>query len=267
MPGDLEFFDGVWFAKSNSRISYPEDGNDLCAQIEENSFWFNHRNNCIYELMNTFHPSEPFFDIGGGNGFVSLNLQQKGLKVILVEPGKSAIENAKRRGINTLVCSTLKDAKFQSGSIPSAGAFDVVEHIKYDLEFFTDIYSLLQPSGRFYLTVPSYSFLWSEEDDKAGHFRRYTVNQISDRLVQAGFRVEFATYIFSILPIPIFLFRSLPSLMGIKNKTLDTVKLKKDHEKQLTLLSKVWSWEIERIRKRKPILFGGSCLVVVTKPG
>ena len=38
---------GIYYSKSESIVSYPEEGNDKCLQIEEDSFWFNHRNNII----------------------------------------------------------------------------------------------------------------------------------------------------------------------------------------------------------------------------
>ena len=37
-------------------ISYPEEGNEACFQIEDQSFWFRHRNDCIRELVRHFPP-------------------------------------------------------------------------------------------------------------------------------------------------------------------------------------------------------------------
>ena len=34
---------GIYYSKSESIVSYPEEGNDKCLQIEEDSFWFNHK--------------------------------------------------------------------------------------------------------------------------------------------------------------------------------------------------------------------------------
>jgi hypothetical protein len=39
--------EGIWHAKTKSEISYPEEGNSICYQIEEQSFWFKHSNKCI----------------------------------------------------------------------------------------------------------------------------------------------------------------------------------------------------------------------------
>src|SRR4051794_8998163 len=38
--------DGVWFASKREPVSYLEEGNALCFQLEEKSFWFAHRNAC-----------------------------------------------------------------------------------------------------------------------------------------------------------------------------------------------------------------------------
>ena len=62
---------GFWVpANESSSISYPEGGNELWAEIEEHSFWFNHRNRVITTGIKNFPPPGTIFDIGGGNGFV-----------------------------------------------------------------------------------------------------------------------------------------------------------------------------------------------------
>ena len=45
-------------------------------------------------------------------------------------------------------------------------------------------------------------FLWSEQDRSAGHFRRYSVGELSDRFVAAGFDVEARTsFLTFLLPV------------------------------------------------------------------
>src|SRR5580692_11450254 len=63
---------GIWFSKGNSEVSYPSAGNESCFEIEGHSFWFQHRNRCINTLVRGFPPAGAIFDLGGGNGFVSL---------------------------------------------------------------------------------------------------------------------------------------------------------------------------------------------------
>ena len=173
--------------------------------------------------------------------------------------------NAKNRGVSSIVCSSLEEALFDMNSLPAVGIFDVLEHIKDDLEFLIKIYDRLIPGGKLYVTVPAYSFLWSSEDDDAGHFRRYSIKSLSRKLKSAGFQIEFATYLFWFLPVPIFFYRKLPSMFG-KNvgdnpeRIIELHNLKNKAYK--TILETFLSFELNKIAKGKKILFGGSCLAV-----
>ena len=43
---------GLWKGKSKTEVSYPESGHSRLAELEERSFWFRHRNNCILKVIN-----------------------------------------------------------------------------------------------------------------------------------------------------------------------------------------------------------------------
>ncbi len=260
---------GIYFSKSNSNISYPEDGNVKCFQIEQDSFWFNHRNNVIVEAVKKYCRCKTFFDIGGGNGFVAKGLQDAGINVVLVEPGPSGAINAQKRNIKNIVCSTLEDAQFEKASLDSLGLFDVIEHIKDDYKFLSNINTYLNHDGLIFITVPAYNFLWSSEDSEAGHFRRYTLFQLNELLAKCGFKVEYSTYIFSILPLPIFLFRHIPTRLGIKNKSNQLRRSEKTHSYRTgfihNIINRFWKWELKKIKQAKKIRFGGSCFIVAKK--
>jgi SAM-dependent methyltransferase len=167
--------------------------------------------------VKTYPPEDngTIFEIGGGNGIVSLGLVNAGFDVALLEPGNVGAINAKKRGLKNVICATTDTAKLKQYSLPAVGLFDVIEHIEDDFAFLQSIRNLMKKGGRLYATVPSYSLLWSEEDVFAGHFRRYALEDISKVLECAGFQVEFSSYIFRFLPIPIFLFRTLPYKIGL----------------------------------------------------
>lgn len=261
--------EGIWHAKKEAEISYPAEGNSICYQIEEHSFWFKHRNNCILAAVKKFQPGKTFFDIGGGNGFVAKNLEDNGVTTVLIEPGLTGCRNARKRGLNHVVCSTLEEAAFKKQTLPAVGLFDVVEHIENDLAFLQLIYEYMQPKGKVFITVPAFQFLWSNEDVDAGHFRRYSIPQISETLEKAGFKVVYSSYIFSILPIAVFLFRSLPSKLGLNKNSNDVSKHKNEHQEKPglinTILQKIWQYEINRINSGKKISIGGSCFIVAEK--
>lgn len=264
--------DGIWSGMDTENVSYPSDGNEAYFAIEDNSFWFRHRNNCIISIVNTYPPKNngTIFDIGGGNGFVSFALANAGFDVALVEPGASGTSKAKNRGIKNVICATTNTAKFKPHSLPAVGLFDVIEHIEDDLAFLKSIKDLMKQEGYLYATVPSYSFLWSEEDVSTGHFRRYTVKSISNVLKSAGFQIEFCSYIFRFLPLPVFLLRTLPYKIGFsmgKKKT----NISRDHAAKGGVTGKILDSllkpEIDNLNKKIPMMFGSSCLIVAKSPG
>ncbi len=262
--------DGIYFSKAIGEISYPATGNEDFFQIEDHSFWFLHRNQCITDMVLHYSPDQVFFDIGGGNGFVAKGLQRAGIQTVLVEPGLQGCLNAKKRNIEYILCSTLENAAFNKNTLPAIGLFDVVEHIEKETDFLQTIYDLLHVEGLVFLTVPAYNALWSDEDIVAGHFRRYRIKELEKKLEQIGFKVEYSTYIFSILVIAVFLFRTLPYILGYVRKNVQRKEIhQKDHQEKKgwlgKLLTLVWHYEIRKIRSRNKIPFGGSCLVVARK--
>ena len=104
---------GIWLARNVSEVSYPGEGHASCLAVEEASFWFRHRNNCILEVIKRLPPATPFFDVGGGNGYVAKALQDAGLEVVVVEPGATGALNARRRGVQHVIRASLEDAGSQ----------------------------------------------------------------------------------------------------------------------------------------------------------
>lgn len=267
---NIQLEDGIWYAQTRSRVSYPEDGNAYCFQLEDASFWFQHRNRCILEVLQRFPPATPFFDIGGGNGFVSAAVQRIGCSVILLESGVQGARNARLRGIENVICSSFEDSGLLPESMPSAGAFDVLEHIRDDVSFLRSITSRLVPGGRFYLAVPALPILWSEVDEMAGHYRRYTTTALSSLLRQVGLQIEYLTYFFKMLPLPILFLRSIPHWTGIRRSHVELADQNLTHHHPpkyfARFLQKLQGRELAMIRSGRTATIGSSCLVVARKP-
>jgi SAM-dependent methyltransferase len=261
--------DGIWTSKTVSGVSYPEDGNEACFAVEESSFWFRHRNNCIRAVVKAFPPGGLFLDVGGGNGYVARCLQDAGVDVALVEPGPTGARNARKRGVQHVIQAALDDVMFQPRSVSAVGLFDVVEHIEDDLGFLQGVRRLLRPEGRVYITVPAYQWLWSDEDIIAGHWRRYSLGGICRVLQQAGYKVDFATYFFAFLPLPILFARVAPYRFGLSRKVLER-SVERDHSPGNPLTRRVLDVltrrELSRISRLRSYKIGASCLVVALAP-
>ena len=102
-----------------------------------------------------------------------------------------------------------------------------------------------------------------------GIIRRYSLKELEKKLNLAEFKIVYSTYFFTVLPIPIFLFRTIPYWLGLNKKKKGVENHENDHKKKSglisNLLNKVWENELTKIRKEKTMSFGGSCLVVARK--
>ncbi len=254
---------GIWKTPATTDISYTENGHELIKSHEENSFWFAHRLRCLSLIIEKYSP-KLVLDIGGGNGQFSKHLQSEGIETILLEPGPSGAHNAKRNGIHHVINGALEDAAFNSDSVDNISLLDVLEHIEDDKAFLNEIQRILVPGGKLILTVPAYQSLYSDFDREVGHFRRYNLKTLNKKLKEAGFEIRQSTYLFSFIPVPLFIGRFFINRFKKKEKRKTTGHIKKTGVLGILLAPICW---IERVfvRNHIRIPFGSSCLVVAQK--
>jgi SAM-dependent methyltransferase len=262
--------EGIWVAAGDGSrtLSFPEDGHDACFRLEDDSFWFQHRNECIFAALEKTGAVGPLLDVGGGNGAVSASLAQRGLSAVVLEPGPEGARNARKRGLDDVVCATLDEAAFAPGSFGAAGAFDVIEHVEDDVGLLRSIHRVLRPRGVLCVTVPAFQGLWSAEDEHAGHYRRYTLSQLRATLARASFDVDYATYFFAPLTLPVLVVRGLRHRIGKRSAASIDESAARDHDRSPAtrrMMRVVLGPEVAMIRRRLTIPFGTSCLVVATK--
>src|SRR5690606_34337499 len=82
-------------------------------------------------------------------------------------------------------------------SIPKTDTFfyvNVLEHIENDLEELKWMYSNIETGGHVCLFSPALPFLFGSHDERVGHFRRYTKNELVEKAQKAGFSIKKAIY-------------------------------------------------------------------------
>ena len=260
---------GIWKARQSASVSYPDDGNAACFRIEDDSFWFNHRNRCIVEAVGQWPPSGFILDIGGGNGYVAGGLIQAGHETVVLEPGDEGARNARTfRNIPHVICSTLQDAAFKPASLPAIGLFDVLEHVEDDEGFVAEMRRILLAGGHVYVTVPAQQWLWAIDDVESGHFRRYSTRRLASLFEAAGFDVLYVTYFFELLVAPVYLLRTLPGQLGFRGRR-DASHYEAVHAARVGWLSRTMRRLLKRelrvIASRQTLATGTSCLLVARK--
>ena len=256
---------GVFAAKGTAMLSFPDDGDELLAGVEEESFWFRHRNQVIALALERFPISGPLWDVGGGNGFQALVLERAGHRVVVVEPGAARSNVAALRGVGTVVRGTLGAIGLPPASIAGLSLFDVVEHLDDPAPLLAECRRVLAPGGRLFVTVPAWQALWSEADDYAQHHRRYTRAGLEQQLVEAGFRVDACTYFFQALVLPIAIFRALPYRLSLRRAGAHAEVATGEHAPgglSQRVVERLLARELASLRAGARPLFGASIIAV-----
>ncbi|MGB7983486.1 MAG: class I SAM-dependent methyltransferase [Candidatus Nanopelagicales bacterium] len=95
------------------------------------------------------------------------------------------------------VCGSALALPFADATFDAVSAFDVIEHCDPEQAALAEVRRVLKPGGRFLMSVPAYTWAWSDFDVANGHHRRYTRPRAVAALERAGFAVDRATYGFA----------------------------------------------------------------------
>lgn len=142
---------------------------------------------CLDRFIGQYGLHGPFLEIGCGRGDVSAHLAQKGWQGMAIDFSQAAVAQA---SVNlapfpqvTVRQQALADV---TGAFDCIVMWDVLEHMEDDRGALRMVARLLAPGGQLLLAVPSNPREWRWDDDFYGHFRRYTVAEMTERLTQAG---------------------------------------------------------------------------------
>lgn len=202
--------EGILVGPEEANVAYPETGADAMLSVEDDSFWFRHRNEVIALLLDRFVPGGEVWDVGGGNGYQAKMLQERGHPVVLVEPGVAGCRNAARRGVTNVIRSSLESLALPDGALSAVTLLDVIEHIPNPEALLVECRRALAPEGVVLVAVPAFDVLWSSEDDYAQHQRRYTTKLLRSQVEAAGLRLVWTSFYFGSLLLPILCFRAVP---------------------------------------------------------
>lgn len=234
-------------------------------ELEASNFWFVARNKLIIWALKKYFPNmENFLEIGCGTGFVLSGISGAAVDANLYGSEISCeglIHAAKRiRGVQLF--------QMDARSIPYEnefdviGAFDVLEHIEEDTIVLSQMYQAIKPGGGVLISVPQHQFLWSETDVNACHVRRYSANELKEKICVAGFHsVKMTSFVSLLLPFMIFSRLKQRRVRGV----YDPLAELKIGRALNFIFEKIMALEKFAIQSGISFPFGGSLLVIARK--
>lgn len=173
--------------------SPPSDGDGLrpgSGSIENPDYWWYVARSRLLEVVfgGLLNSRGRLLDIGSADG-PSVDWLDQRMRRVATDRDPSGL-------VPGDICADGLQLPFKTGSFDVVSAFDVIEHFADDARLLHEIRRVLKPDGRLILSVPAYQWAWSDFDESAGHFRRYTKRSMQRLLERNGFVVERATYAF-----------------------------------------------------------------------
>jgi SAM-dependent methyltransferase len=182
----------------------------LMYEVEDRHWWFRGRAAVVSALFSRLGlPASPrILDAGCGTGRNLQRYTQIG-PAQGIEPSPDAVEFCRRRGLDNVRRATLEELPFEAQSFDLLVATDVLEHVDDDAVALRELRRVAAPGAALVLTVPAYRWLWSSEDDRLGHRRRYTRASLREVVEANGWQPQIATYFNTLLLAPIAVARRL----------------------------------------------------------
>ena len=143
------------------------------------------------------HVGRNVLEIGAGMGNLTRTLVGKKKRYVATDMDIEHLERLRvrlsgRPNLETAVIDASRTADFDRflESMDTVVCLNVVEHIKDDLGALRNIYASLQEDGRAVILVPEGQSIYNCLDEELGHYRRYSEDQLRQRMSEAGFVVE-----------------------------------------------------------------------------
>jgi len=233
------------------------------AAIEKWYWWFHVRYRHVADILmeRSVAGGGRVVDWGcGTGGFIEYLTGRRSYPrdaVVGFEPSDYAREILTARGIPCIVPDLTRPFLDQiEMPVNAVTMLDVIEHVEKPAETLAYLRDGVTVGGCLVVLAPAFPHLWSEWDERLGHWRRYTIASLEREIECGGWQVIKARYLFSAM----YLIGLLRKHM-IRKKKMSEVEFPKVSEGMNKFLTSFFSLEA-----RMPMLpFGTSVSVVALK--
>jgi SAM-dependent methyltransferase len=172
---------------------------ELLYQLEEKFWWFVAMRQITDAIVS--RPLQEsnlrILDAGCGTGF-NLGYYQAGGKreVYGLDIADAALRFVQQRGFQKVTQASITEIPFQSEAFDLVFSFEVVTQTPATMHpaALSEMYRVLKPGGHLFIRVPAFMWLWSSHDDELEVRYRYRRDELTKKLSDSGFVIEWTSY-------------------------------------------------------------------------
>ena len=157
-----------------------------------------------------------FAEVGAGTGGLVPYYKKFSKKITLLEPEKKLFKILKKSFSSKRVKIKNNTVDKLKNNFDTIIYYDVLEHIKNDLEEVKKASKKLKKNGYLIISVPAYQAFYSEFDKSVGHYKRYNKKDFIKFEKKTNLRIEKLAYYDSVG----FLFLVLNKIFYLKQTNL-----------------------------------------------
>ena len=191
-------------------------------EVQKKHWWFVSKKKIVLDFIDRYlssNDNHKILDIGCGSGLMLNALEQIG-DTYGMDMSDDAINFSKEIFSGTAKKGMLPDnIPYDEEYFSLVVALDVIEHVNDDRASLNAIRSHIAEGGQAVISVPACMFLWSEHDVLNEHKRRYTLEELKGKLIDAGFTIEKISYFNTFLFPLISLVRMINNLLKRKGSS------------------------------------------------
>jgi 2-polyprenyl-3-methyl-5-hydroxy-6-metoxy-1,4-benzoquinol methylase len=214
-------------------------------------------------VLDEFHPylKGSVLEVGAGTGTITRRLVERypALWVTALEPADNVVGDLEAFAAVTPQVTVLRQTLAAAGAL-ATGSYDavlylnVLEHIQDDTDELRRAAEALRPGGALLIFGPALSWLYSELDYKAGHYRRYSIDGLRRLVEAAGFKIIKSSYLDVLGTLPYWLVYRLAGRDSISGTSIW------GYDRVIVPISRL----LQRVAPDR--LIGKNVLLIATKP-
>lgn len=173
---------------------------DPLEEVRRRRLLINRLDNWLFEEIEPYL-GQRILEAGCGHGNLTQHLLDRELVIATdIEPSSVEIVRVKFQGNDNVlpfvhnICDPVTE-DLKKLSIDTVVSLNVFEHIEDDEKAFANVAELLIPGGRMVLIVPAHQWLYGTMDSPIGHFRRYSKQDVAQKMEGAGLKIEKQFYL------------------------------------------------------------------------